>query len=62
MHSKKQRGGKRAGAGRKPLENKKLQLSLYIERTTIDRYGGITQTRKVLENFLKHENDESAQR
>lgn len=62
MDSEKRRGGKRQNSGRKPVQDKKLQISLYIERSTIDRYGGITQTRKVLENFLKHENDESAQR
>lgn len=34
------RGGKRAGAGRKPLLNKKKQITLYVENGKILSFGG----------------------
>lgn len=57
MHPKKQRGGKRPGAGRKPIADPKTQISVYIARSTIERYGGATEIKKVIYNLLKHENE-----
>jgi hypothetical protein len=38
MEEKKQ-GGKRRGAGRKPVQNKKVQISLYVEGGKIFKFG-----------------------
>lgn len=40
MEEKKQVGGKRKGAGRKPVLSKKKQISLYVEGNKILRFGG----------------------
>lgn len=53
MDNKKSRGGKRSGAGRKPIADKKLQITLYIKQSTIERNGGITESKKILLNALK---------
>lgn len=53
MDNKKSRGGKRAGAGRKPITDKKRQITLYIKQSTIELNGGITQVKKTLLNALK---------
>lgn len=40
MEQKKQLGGKRKGAGRKPVLSKKKQISLYVEGAKIIKFGG----------------------
>lgn len=57
MDNKKSRGGKRAGSGRKPLADKKYQLSLYIEKSKIDKHGGIYQIKTVLYNFINEDSN-----
>lgn len=39
MEQKKQLGGKRKGAGRKPVLSKKKQISLYVEGSKILKFG-----------------------
>lgn len=39
MENKKQIGGKRKGAGRKPVLSKKVQVSLYVEGAKILKFG-----------------------
>lgn len=39
MENKKQLGGKRRGAGRKPVLSKKKQISLYVEGVKIIKFG-----------------------
>lgn len=39
MENKKQLGGKRKGAGRKPVLSKKKQVSLYVEGSKIIKFG-----------------------
>jgi len=46
------RGGKRSNAGRKPVLDKKIQISIYIERTIIDKFGGPQAIKKELTNFI----------
>ncbi len=36
------KGGKRTGAGRKPCTDKKVQVSLYVRKSIIDRFGNET--------------------
>lgn len=40
MEIKSTKGGKRLGAGRKPLKNPKKQVSLYIEANKFYKFGG----------------------
>ena len=37
--AKKVRGGAREGSGRKPVEDKKIPLTLYIRQSAIDKLG-----------------------
>ena len=39
MENKKQIGGKRRGAGRKPVLSKKKQISLYVEGAKVVKFG-----------------------
>ena len=34
------RGGKRKNSGRKPVSDKKVQVSLYVEESKIKKHGG----------------------
>jgi hypothetical protein len=36
-------GGKRKNVGRKPVIDKKLQVSFYIEQSKIERFGGLKE-------------------
>ena len=40
---KKTSGGKRKNAGRKPVSDKKIQVSFYIEQSKIDKMGGLDE-------------------
>ena len=40
---KKKSGGKRSNAGRKPVLDKKVQVSFYIEQSKIDKMGGLEE-------------------
>lgn len=49
------RGGKREGAGRKPLDNPKKLVSLYIEKTKIFAMGGEEKLKKRIYDFIVSE-------
>lgn len=40
MKKKAAHGGARKSAGRKPLDDKKVQVNLYVEQSVIDKHGG----------------------
>jgi hypothetical protein len=40
---KKTSGGKRKNAGRKPVLDKKVQVSFYIEASKIEKFGGLEE-------------------
>lgn len=50
--SKPQHGGRRAGAGRKPLsdENKLHRYDIYLHRHIMEAIGGKAAARRILEN------------
>lgn len=54
MENKKQVGGKRRGAGRKPVLHKKKQISLYVEARTILKFG----SEEKYKEFLYKKTDE----
>ena len=48
-------GGKRKGAGRKPVKDKKQVVTNYIETSIINALGGLENTKKILYSFAKTE-------
>jgi hypothetical protein len=49
---KETRGGKRSNSGRKPVKDKKTQLSVYIRQSTIDLNGGAEEIKKQIHNLI----------
>lgn len=43
---KRKRGGARKGAGRKPIKDKKIAITLWIKKSTIKLYGGKAKFKK----------------
>ena len=46
----KHRGGKRKGAGRKPIKDKKIAVTIYVRPSEIERLGGIVAFKKSLKD------------
>jgi len=55
MENKKQIGGKRRGAGRKPVLSKKKQISLYVEGIKILKFGSEEKLKDKLYDFINGE-------
>lgn len=55
QEKKSTRGGVRPNAGRKPTGNRKLQISLYLEKSKINQLGGIETIKKSLNAFIDSE-------
>lgn len=53
MKKKKEHGGARKNAGRKPIEDKKVQLTLYIRQSDVKKLGGLEKTKKHLMQGFK---------
>lgn len=47
------KGGARKGAGRKPVEDPKVMVPLYIETSVVNALGGFEEVREACYNFLK---------
>jgi hypothetical protein len=45
--TKKQIGGARAKAGRKPIEDKKVPLTIYVRQSVIERVGGKDEAKQI---------------
>jgi len=43
---------KKSKAGRKPISDKKVQVSLYIRQSKIDKFGGIDELKDALYEFV----------
>ena len=43
---------KKSNRGRKPISDKKVQVSLYIRQSKIDKFGGIDEFKKTLYEFV----------
>ena len=43
---------KKSNRGRKPISDKKVQVSLYIRQSKIDKFGGIDELKKALYEFV----------
>ncbi len=52
MENKKQLGGKRKGAGRKPVLSKKKQYSFYIEGSMVMQFGSEEKFKKAVIDFI----------
>ncbi|MES2382331.1 MAG: hypothetical protein V4538_14895 [Bacteroidota bacterium] len=53
MEQNKQKGGKRLGAGRKPVLSKKKQISLYVEGSKILKFGNDEKMKKYLYKVIE---------
>lgn len=52
MENQKKIGGKRKGAGRKPVLSKKNQYSFYIEGSQVMKFGGEDKFKKIVTDFI----------
>lgn len=52
MEEKENRGGKRLGAGRKPSANKKIPVTLYVEKKAIWPFGNEPKMKEKLMEFI----------
>ena len=43
---------KKSNAGRKPVPDKKVQVSLYVPKSQIDRFGDVEQLKTALYEFI----------
>jgi hypothetical protein len=53
---------KKSNAGRKPISDKKVQVSLYIRQSKIDKFGGIDGLKDALYEFVAMRSQNGAQR
>ncbi|HEV3223902.1 MAG TPA: hypothetical protein VGZ90_13530 [Puia sp.] len=50
---KSKQGGKRKGSGRKPIADKKIQISVYPRQSSIMRAGGIEASKLLALNAIE---------
>ena len=48
MENKSNRGGARIGSGRKPVQDKKIQLTIFVNQSKIDKLGGRDELKKLI--------------
>lgn len=58
MEEKSNKGGKRKGAGRKPLLNPKQQVSLYIEKNKFYKFGSEERMKEKIYSFVDNYGEE----
>jgi hypothetical protein len=46
-------GGNRKNSGRKPVSDKKIQVSFYIKQSKIDSVGGIEKFKEKVQNYIE---------
>jgi len=47
------RGGARKGSGRKPVEDPKLMIPLYVKTSVVNSLGGLEEVRSACYAFLR---------
>lgn len=53
--AKKQHGGKRKNAGRKPIDDPKIQLAVYVNSSFIEKVGGAEEARSIAAKAIERE-------
>ena len=53
MPKKLAHGGARKGAGRKPVSDPKIGITIYVEDSIVKAFGGIEEVRNSCYSFLK---------
>ena len=53
------KGGARKGAGRKPVEDPKVLVPLYVETSVINAMGGFDEVRNACYAFIKSQAEHS---
>ena len=59
MKTKKQHGGKRQRAGRKPVADPKQTVTIYVEQSIIDANNGLDECKSEMYLFLKERGQKS---
>jgi hypothetical protein len=52
MDKRKHNGGKRKGSGRKAASDPKVQLCIYVEKSKVDKAGGVEDAKKKCYDYL----------
>jgi hypothetical protein len=47
-------GGKRKNSGRKPVEDKKIQVTIYVTDSKIQSHGGLEKLKEKLIHYVYH--------
>ena len=55
--NKENKGGARKGAGRKPVEDPKVLVPLYVKSSVLNALGGLDEVRDACYSFLKSQTD-----
>ena len=50
-------GGRRKGAGRKPIADKKVAITLYVPQSVVQSHGGLEDFREYCYQLLASENE-----
>lgn len=58
----KSHGGARAKSGRKPVADKKVSFTIYVEQSILDANGEIDETKKDCYTFLKKRSEKRTAR
>lgn len=45
---KNKQGGKRKGAGRKPIDDKKIRVSIWMRESEIKKKGGVVKVQRLM--------------
>ncbi len=53
MAKKPSHGGARKGAGRKPVADPKISITIYVEKSIVDANGDVEEVRELCYEFLK---------
>lgn len=53
---KKESGGKRSNAGRKPIDDKKITVILYVKESIINNFEGIEQLKGAIYSYITDAN------
>jgi len=47
------RGGKRKGAGRKKIKDKKMPVTMWYQKSVINHYGGMKKFKLMIDQLIK---------
>lgn len=57
MSNKHKHGGSRSNSGRKPVEDKKIRLTIWIKQSIISANGGLERSKKMCSSILEQQRE-----